>query len=140
MSVEFIIGVIIALLLVALLIITISIKIDMRKRIPDLQKQNFEVQIFPWKESIETGTFFKKNELNIGYKYQLVINGIPCFEPHVQIHETLVTNNLDKDNIQIAINGLQSTINALANVHPSVKAVGDCSDIANSLLGLVAKK
>jgi hypothetical protein len=140
MSIELIVGIVTALLLVALLIISISIKTDTRKRIPNHLKQNFEVQIFPWKEETETSHFFKKHELKIGYKYQLFINGIPCFEPHVQIHETLVVNKLDKDNIQIAINGLQSTISALASIHPSVKAVGDCNDIANSLLGLIPKK
>jgi hypothetical protein len=140
MSIELIIGIITMLLLIALLIISIRTKIEMRKRISDLQNQNFEVQIFPWKENTETGHFFKKHELKIGYKYQLFINGIPCFEPHVQIHETLVVNKLDKENIQIAINGLQSAISAAANIHPSVKAVGDCNEIANTLLGLIPKK
>jgi hypothetical protein len=111
---------------------------EMRKKISELQ--NFEVQIFPWKENIEEGHIFKTQSIKIGYKYQLFVNGMPCFEPHTLVHETLVVNKLDKENINIAINGLQNTITALANIHPTVKAVGDCTQIANTLLGLAAKK
>jgi hypothetical protein len=136
MNIELIIGLVIVLLLIVLLIISISTKLEMRKQ----KTQGFEVQIFPWKENIEEGHFFKKQSIQIGYQYQLFINGIPCLQPHIQILETVVVNKLDEENINIAIKGLQNTITALASIHPSVKAVGDCSQIASTLLSLAAKK
>jgi hypothetical protein len=140
MNTELIIGVAIVLLLIALLIISIMTKIEMRKSISKLhQGESFEVQIFPWKENIEEGTFLKKQSIRIGYKYQLFVNGIPCFEPHIQVHETLIATKLDKESINIAVLGLKETISALSNIHPAIKAVGDSANIAQTLLALVPK-
>ncbi len=104
------------------------------------KSQGWEVQIFPWKEDIEEGAFFKKQSVRIGFKYQLFVNGIPCFEPHVQIHETLVTTKLDADSINIAVSSLKEAMNAMSNIHPAIKTIGDGTNLAKSLLSMVKTK
>jgi hypothetical protein len=102
-----------------------------------LKNQGWEVQISPWKENIQEGFFMKKQTINIGYQYQLFVNGIPCLQPHVQIHEKLVITKLDKESINIAIEGLTETIKSVASIHPAIKTVGDGTNFARSLLSLV---
>jgi hypothetical protein len=44
------------------------------------------VQMEPYyKQSKQSGIFNKKSSVEIGYQYQLLVNGIPCFEPHVTV-------------------------------------------------------
>jgi hypothetical protein len=104
------------------------------------EKTDFEVQIFPWKEDVSSGMFHTRKEINIGYKYQLFVKGMPCFEPHVQIHEKLVISQLNKENVEFALNSLTKTITQLSNIHPAIKAVDDGTNIAHSLLNLIPNK
>ncbi|NDV97197.1 hypothetical protein D0T84_20155 [Dysgonomonas sp. 521] len=101
--------------------------------------QGWEVQIYPWKEDVEEGTIFKKQTVKIGYKYQLYVNGVPCFEPHIQIHDTLITTKMDADSVSIAVAGLKETMDALSNIHPAIKTIGDGTNLAKSLLNLTTK-
>ena len=104
-----------------------------------VKTQGWEVQISPWKEDAEEGTIFKKQTVKIGYKYQLFVNGVPCFEPHIQIYDILTTTKLDAESVNIAVSGLKEVIGALANIHPSIKTVGDGANLAKSLLSLTGK-
>jgi hypothetical protein len=101
-----------------------------------IKAQGFEVRIFPWKEDITEGIWKKRHSLQIGYQYQLFVNGVPCLQPHVQIHETIVLDKLDKEDIDIAVGGLQNIISSLANIHPAIKSAGDFANYANGLLAL----
>jgi hypothetical protein len=104
------------------------------------EKQGWSVQIFPWKEDTETGFIMKTHTVKIGYKYQLFINGIPCFPPHVETIDTLSVNKLDKEAINAAVEGVKEAINAVANIHPAIRSVGDASKaIAQPLYGLIGK-
>jgi hypothetical protein len=53
----------------------------------DQRAKAFSVIIRPYVCQTKGGTIFKTYSLEIGYQYQLVVNGIPCFEPHVVIEQ-----------------------------------------------------
>lgn len=49
----------------------------------------FDIQISPYVEIIDLDSYFKKEEeVRIGYQYQLLVNGIPAFDPHITITKT----------------------------------------------------
>lgn len=52
----------------------------------DEKAKAFSVIVRPFiRKSRDDGFIKKMNRLEVGYQYQLQINGIPCFEPHVVI-------------------------------------------------------
>lgn len=54
----------------------------------DEKAKAFSVIVRPFIRKIRDDSFFKKmKKLEIGYQYQLQINGIPCFDPHVVIEQ-----------------------------------------------------
>ena len=54
----------------------------------DEKGKAFSVIVRPFIRKIRDDGFLKKmNRLEIGYQYQLQINGIPCFAPHVVIEQ-----------------------------------------------------
>jgi hypothetical protein len=53
----------------------------------DQKAKAFSVVVRPYVCQTKDGTLFKTYSLEIGYQYQLVVNGIPCFEPHIVIEQ-----------------------------------------------------
>lgn len=53
----------------------------------DQKAKAFSVIVRPYVCQTKDGTIFKTYSLEIGYQYQLVVNGIPCFEPHIVIEQ-----------------------------------------------------
>ncbi|SAL03598.1 hypothetical protein AWB77_06827 [Caballeronia fortuita] len=56
------------------------------------QTKLFSVAIFPYvKIETDKGLIWDDHKAVAGYQYQLLVNGIPAFEPHVvKIHETVI--------------------------------------------------
>jgi len=55
-----------------------------QREVYESQLQSFTVNISPWVEVRELGTaWFKRYRERSGYQYQLMVNGIPAFDPHV---------------------------------------------------------
>lgn len=52
----------------------------------ELQAKLFSVKISPYVQFLTDKGFFKDtHEANIGYQYQLLVNGIPAFQPHIVV-------------------------------------------------------
>lgn len=64
---------------------------DARERLRaeyELQTKLFSVKIAPYVEIREIGSLLSKSqEASTGYQYQLLVNGIPAFSPHVVIEQ-----------------------------------------------------
>ena len=66
------------------------------------QQKLFSVEVRPYFEINEVGTYFKtKYEKRVGYQYQLLVNGIPALQPHViteskEVVEKTKDENIDK--------------------------------------------
>lgn len=105
-------------------------------------KKELAVNIIPWKEEIDSSTFFKnKKSVKIGYKHQLFSNGMPCFEPHITVVEELSVDALNEENINRAFTNLELVMNNIPNTGSvAVRVLGGGKDIATSLLKLVSKK
>jgi hypothetical protein len=58
----------------------------------ELQNKLFSVKISPYVELVTDNGFFKKtHDSKLGYQFQLLVNGIPVFQPHVCVerHERI---------------------------------------------------
>lgn len=106
------------------------------------EKKEFSVQISPWKEEVDSSSFFKnKKSVKIGYKYQLFSNGLPCLEPHTIVVEELSVDKLNEENIEKAFNNLELVMNNIPNTgNLAVKILGNGRDLATNLLRLGARK
>ncbi len=47
------------------------------------------------------GVFTKETLVEVGYKYQLLIQGLPCFEPHTVIVETTKEREVNDEKIEL---------------------------------------
>jgi hypothetical protein len=74
------------------------------------QQKLFSVVVHPYLEVNEVGTYFKtKYEKRIGYQYQLLVNGMPAFQPHVITESKEVVEKSKDENInKIAGQALQA--------------------------------
>lgn len=106
------------------------------------ERKEFSVQLMPWKEEIDSSSFFKnKKSVKIGYKYQLFSNGLPCFDPHTIVVEELTVDRLNEENINKAFSNLELVMNNIPNTgNLAVKVLGNGKELANNLLGMVKKK
>ena len=106
------------------------------------EKKELSVQIIPWKEEVDSSTFFKnKKSIKVGYKHQLFSNGMPCFEPHITVVEELRVDSLNEENINRAMTNLELVMSKIPNTGSiAVNVLGSGKDIGKSLLGLAKKK
>lgn len=64
----------------------------------ELQTKLFTVKICPYLRITEDKSLFnKKHELVSGYQYQLLINGIPAFSPHVVPERTEIKSEINPE-------------------------------------------
>ena len=62
------------------------------------QLKSFTVNVSPWVEIRELGTVvFKRYRERSGYQYQLIVNGIPAFDPHVMTLHDQTKQSVDED-------------------------------------------
>ena len=47
----------------------------------------------------QKGVFTKETKIEIGYKYQLFVQGLPCFEPHTMVLESTVQKEVDQQTL-----------------------------------------
>lgn len=60
----------------------------------------FSVDIRPYiKQTDKKYSVWKNFDLEIGFQYQLLVNGIPCFEPHKVIEQRRTEKQVDPDAI-----------------------------------------
>jgi len=80
----------------------------------DQKAKAFSVVVRPFISQSKDGTIFKTNSLEIGYQYQLLVNGIPCFEPHIVIEqrteEKEVNSELIEKLTQVAVNAAKKAV------------------------------
>ena len=67
----------------------------------DEKAKAFSVIVRPFIRKIrDDGLFKKHNKLEVGYQYQLQINGIPCFDPHVVIEQHYEEKEVNQEVIE----------------------------------------
>jgi hypothetical protein len=79
------------------------------------------VTVHPFVDAAEDKSLFKKSTtLEVGYKYQLMVQGIPCMEPHRVVVETQTKVELDDQ----AIRAFSEKALALAEAAANIKGGG----------------
>lgn len=67
----------------------------------ELQNKLFSIQISPFVRVTDVKELFStKHEAEAGYQYQLLVNGIPAFQPHVIIERTETRKEVNEENIR----------------------------------------
>jgi len=67
----------------------------------DEMKQAFSVSVRPYIRAIKDNGLLKKSrKIEIGYQYQLNINGIPCFDPHLVIEQSFEEKEVNEEVIE----------------------------------------
>lgn len=94
------------------------------KEIETLTTKGVSVVTYPYKEVHgEDGYFSDDRRAEIGYKFQLFVAGIPCFEPHKTTVEVLSKKEVNGQRISQAIEHVFSLIQTFALKHPAFVAL-----------------
>lgn len=78
--------------------------VEARKRLTaeyELQNKLFTVQISPFVRISDNKSFFSsESEVETGYQYQLLVNGIPAFQPHSIVERSEVRKEVNEENVK----------------------------------------
>lgn len=95
-------------------------------------KEAFSVITYPYKEESGTdGVFSDDRHAEVGYKFQLFVNGIPCFEAHKIPVEVLNKKEVSLSKIEAASQTALGIINQMAQMHPAIRAYSSAADVAS---------
>ncbi|WP_139315601.1 hypothetical protein [Pseudomonas sp. PA27(2017)] len=86
----------------------------------EAQVKAFGVEIRPYvRIEKKTGVIWDENTSHIGYQYQLLVNGIPAFQPHVLIETSENIKTVDKETIANLIKLAQTSAEIAAKAYLS---------------------
>lgn len=107
-----------------------------------LSKNDLYVQVTPWKEEIESASFFKnKKSMKVGYKYQLFSGGMPCFDPYIIILEELNIDKLNEEKINRVFDNIEMIIlNIPKKGNIPVKVIANFKTVAKNLFNTLIDK
>lgn len=95
-------------------------------------KEQLSVVTYPYKEETGNDGFISDHrKVEIGYKYQLFIKGMPCFTAHKMPVETLERKQISPEKIEAATNAALTLIDQLVKLHPAIKSSGTVNGIGN---------
>ena len=84
----------------------------------ELQTKLFTVKICPYLRITEDKSIFnKKHELITGYQYQLLINGIPAFAPHVVPERTEIHSEINPELERMLLGVAEKAADAAINLY-----------------------
>jgi hypothetical protein len=71
-------------------------------RLESQSKLSLSVVLYPFVNTVaERGMFTRESKVEVGYKYQLLVQGLPCFEPHVVVVETTQHKEINEEMIDL---------------------------------------
>lgn len=86
-------------------------------KLKEQTESELSVTIHPFVNTQRKGTLFsKETEVEIGYKYQLFVRGVPCFDPHSVVIETSVEREVDASRLEMFKDKALELAEAVANV------------------------
>jgi hypothetical protein len=110
------------------------------KELGRIKESGLTLVTYPYKvEHGENGMIFDERRVEIGYKYQLFVNGAPCFQPHVVPTDTLTKKDINGERISNALQQATDMVMQLSALHPAIKAIKSANDVKATVQQLVAK-
>jgi hypothetical protein len=108
----------------------------------EMNSKIISLQIKPWEETDIKREFFRKVSIKkIGYQYQLLVNGIPCLQPHVIIEKEVNLSVINEANIKEIIDKLKDSVdNAVNNIGGLVTFKGSFDNLKDSLIKQLPKR
>jgi uncharacterized protein YoxC len=104
------------------------------------QVKLFSVKISPYVSVVkDSGLIFNSCISQIGYQYQLLVNGIPAFAPHITIENTEETREVDKAALEKYIETAVHIANKAADTYLQGARAG-AVHIADAVVSEVKKK
>lgn len=95
-----------------------------QNEIEHLRRGGLTVVTYPYEEQIgDDGVFIDDRRAEIGYKFQLFVNGIPCFEPHKIPVSVLQQKEVSLVKIEAATKTALGLIENMAAMHPAIRAL-----------------
>jgi len=105
-----------------------------------LTKEAFSVITYPYKEDSGTdGLFSDDRRMEVGYKFQLFINGIPCFDAHKIPVETFEKKQVSPSKIEAASQTAIGIIQQMAQLHPAIRAYSSAAEVGSEAGKLLNK-
>lgn len=101
-----------------------------RSTIEEKTTGELTVVTYPYEDQSGSDGFISdERRAEIGYKYQLFISGVPCFEPHKIPVKTLVKKEVNSEKIEKAINQTIILIEAIAAKNPAIQALKSAPEL-----------
>ena len=95
-----------------------------QKEIENAKNNEMTVVTYPYIEECgEGGWVFDSRTAEVGYKYQLFIKGVPCFEPHKIILQKLTKKEVVQSKIDALFKQAINAIESIASMHPAFAVV-----------------
>lgn len=94
---------------------------------------SFKIQIHPYHEITKNKKVFSNEEIiNIGYKYILFVNDIPCLSSHIEILESIKKKEINEDRI----NAIMSKISEAMMLIPdgNIQIIGSLAEFGKKLM------
>jgi flagellar biosynthesis component FlhA len=84
----------------------------------EMQAKLYDVSVRPYLNIDKVKGLFKDEELvEAGYQYQLLVNGIPAFQPSVVIEETRRSSKVNEENIKALLQVAERAAKAAAELY-----------------------
>lgn len=105
-----------------------------------LTKEPFSVITYPYKEEAGTdGLFSDDRRAEVGYKFQLFVNGIPCFDAHKIPIEVFDKKQVSLSKIEAASQMALGIIQQMAQLHPAIRAYSSAAEVGSEAKKLLHK-
>lgn len=109
------------------------------QRLEQVRANGLSVVVHPFVNTeADNGIFMRSTKVEVGYKYQLFIQGFPCFEPHTVVLESTVHKEVDQQMLDLLKQKAEGAAEAAVQI-PSGGAAKTAITIAKTLLKLARK-
>jgi hypothetical protein len=95
-----------------------------REELELARRNGLSVTTYPYEEQMgDDGLITDDRRAEIGYKFQLFINGVPCFEAHKVPIQILHKKEVRVEKIQQVMETTVNLLENMAKMHPAIKAL-----------------
>ncbi len=104
------------------------------------KKSELSVVMFPYKEEHGADGFFSdERRAEIGYKYQIFVAGVPCFDAHKIPIDVLSKKQVTPEKIEYAMRTAFELVGSFAAKHPAFAAFQSASAAADGVRKVLSK-
>jgi cytochrome bd-type quinol oxidase subunit 1 len=94
------------------------------RELENFRKNGLSVVTYPYKEEHgENGFFSDERRAEVGYKYQVFVAGVPCFEAHKTVIDVFSKKQVNVEKIEMAMQQAFNLIETFASKHPAFIAL-----------------